>query len=105
MLQKGYKTRFDWVGKVIHWKLCKKLKFDQITERYMHKPESVPQNGTHKVLGDLEILIDHPIPVRRLDLVMIEKKDNLLYGRFCCPVEPESGYLKKRKERQVLEPC
>ena len=25
---KEYKTRYDWVGKVIHWELYKKLKFD-----------------------------------------------------------------------------
>ena len=28
LAQKSYKTRHDWVGNVIHWKLCKKLKFD-----------------------------------------------------------------------------
>ena len=27
LAQKDYKTRHDWVRKVIHWKLCKKLKF------------------------------------------------------------------------------
>ena len=26
---KDYKTRPDWVGKVIHWEMCKKFKFDQ----------------------------------------------------------------------------
>ena len=28
LAQKEYKTRHDWVGKVIHWGLYKKLKFD-----------------------------------------------------------------------------
>ena len=28
LARKEYKTRHDWVGKVIHWKLCKKFKFD-----------------------------------------------------------------------------
>ena len=23
-----YKTKHDWVGKVIHWELCKEFKFD-----------------------------------------------------------------------------
>ena len=28
---KEYKTRHDWVGdKIIHWELCKKLKFDHM---------------------------------------------------------------------------
>ena len=28
MAQKEYKSRNDWVRKVILWKLCKRLKFD-----------------------------------------------------------------------------
>ena len=27
-LAQEYKTRHNWVGKAIHWKMCKKLKFD-----------------------------------------------------------------------------
>ena len=41
LVQKEYKTRYNWVGKVIYWKLCKKLKVDHSTKYYMHKPESV----------------------------------------------------------------
>ena len=29
MAQKEYKNKHDWVGKVIAWELCKKLKFEQ----------------------------------------------------------------------------
>ena len=28
LAQKEYKARHDWVGKVIHWEMCKKFKFD-----------------------------------------------------------------------------
>ena len=28
LTQKEYKTRHDWVGKVTHWELYKKFKFD-----------------------------------------------------------------------------
>ena len=28
LAQKEYKTRHDWVGKGIHWEMCKKLEFD-----------------------------------------------------------------------------
>ena len=41
LAQKEYKTRQDWMGKVIHWELCKKLKFDNTNTWYMHNPESV----------------------------------------------------------------
>ena len=27
LAQKKYKSRYDWTGKVIHWELCKRLKF------------------------------------------------------------------------------
>ena len=33
LTQKEYKTRHDWLGKVIHWELCKKLKFDHTNMR------------------------------------------------------------------------
>ena len=30
LAQKQYKIRHNWVAKVIHWELCKKLKFDHM---------------------------------------------------------------------------
>ena len=50
LVQKEYKTRHDWMGKVIHWELCKKLKFDHTNKWYMHYPVSVLENNTHKLL-------------------------------------------------------
>ena len=50
---------------MIHWELCKKLKFNHITKWYMHKPESVRKNETHKNLWDFEIQADHLILARR----------------------------------------
>ena len=38
------------MGKMIHRELCKKLKFDHTNKRYMHNPESVLENETHKLL-------------------------------------------------------
>ena len=32
---KEYKARYVWVRKVIHWELCKKLKFDNDAKLYM----------------------------------------------------------------------
>ena len=42
-----YKTRHDWAGRVIHWKLGKRLNYD-----YMHKPESFLEYETHEILRD-----------------------------------------------------
>ena len=74
LAQNEFKTRHDWVGKVIHWELCKKLNFHHASKWYTHKPESVLENETHKILLDFEIQTDHLIPARRPDLVLINKK-------------------------------
>ena len=50
LAQKEYKTRHDRVGKVIYWELCKKVKIDPTAKWYMHNPESILDNATHKIL-------------------------------------------------------
>ena len=57
------------MGKVIHWELCKKMKFDLTTKCYMHNPESALENEAHKILWDFEIQMDQLISARRPDLV------------------------------------
>ena len=42
----------------------------------MHKPESVLENETHKILGDFDIKTDHLIQVRRFDIVSNRQKEN-----------------------------
>ena len=68
-----YKTRHDRVGKVIHWEGCKKFEFDHKNTWFMHNPESVLENETHKNSLEL-ILTDHLISARRPDLATINKK-------------------------------
>ena len=75
--QREYKARHDWVGKVIHWEMCKKFKFDHTKKWYMHNPAPVLENDTHKLLWDFNIQTDHLIPARRPDLIIINKKREL----------------------------
>ena len=74
LAQREYKARHDWVGKVIHWEMCKKFKFDHTNKWYMHNPAPVLENETHKLLRDFDIQTDHLIPARRPDLIIINKK-------------------------------
>ena len=74
LAQKEYKTQHNWMGKVIHWKLCKKQKFDHTTKWHMHKPEYVLENETHKVLWDFEIQMDPKILAKRPQQEIINKK-------------------------------
>ena len=55
LAQKEYKIRHNSVWKYIHWELCKRLAYDQTTKWYIHKPESVLENGMHKILWDFDI--------------------------------------------------
>ena len=55
LARKECKTRYYWVGKVIHWELCKKFKFDHSNKWYMHNLESVLGNKMQKSLWDFEI--------------------------------------------------
>ena len=50
LAQKEYKTRSDWVGKVIHWEFYKKLKFDHTNKWYMHNAVSLLEIEMHKLL-------------------------------------------------------
>ena len=53
-------------GKMTHRELFKKLKFDHILKRYMHKLESVLENETLKILRNFEIPTD-PLNLARRD--------------------------------------
>ena len=72
--QKVYKTRHEWVEEMINWELCKKLKYDDTSEWYMHNPEFVRENETQKFHWSCELKLDHPISARRPDLVRVKKK-------------------------------
>ena len=74
LAQKEYKTRDDWVGKLIHWELYKKFRFNPTARGYMHNPESILGNGMHKILRDFKIETDHLILARRPDLIIVNKK-------------------------------
>ena len=60
------------------WELGTRLKFGQADNWYMHKLEYLLENEIHKIIWDIEIQIDHRIPIRRPDLIMIEKRKELV---------------------------
>ena len=65
--KKVYKTRHNWVEKMIHSEMCKEFKFDHMNKRYMHNVESVLENEMHNVLWDVDIRTDNLILARRRD--------------------------------------
>ena len=85
--QKEYKTWHDWVGKVIHWELCKKLKFDHMNKWYMDNPESVLENEMHKLLWNFKIQTDHQILTRWPDLIIMKKRRTCRIVNFAVPAD------------------
>ena len=62
------------MGKVTHWEMCKKFKFDHMNKGYMHRPEAVLENDTHRLLWDFDVQTNHLISARRPDLIIISKE-------------------------------
>ena len=85
------------MGKVILWELCKKFKFDHANKWYMHNPESVPKNETHKILWDFEMQTHHLISARRLDLVKVKKKKKKRSCRILGFVFPADHWINLKK--------
>ena len=75
--QKKYKVRHDWVGKVIHWEMCRKFQFDHTNKWYMPHRAPVPENNSHKLLWDFNIQTDHLIPARRPYLIIINQRKRI----------------------------
>ena len=55
LAQREYRARLDWVGKVVHWEMCKKFHFDHTNKWYMHNPAPSLENTTYKLLWDFNI--------------------------------------------------
>ena len=82
------RNEHDWIGKVIHWEMCKKFKFDHTNKWYMHNPTPVLENDMHKLQWDFDISTDRLISARRPELMIInkkKKKKNLQNCRLCYP--------------------
>ena len=62
LAQKEYRTRHDWVEKMIHRELYKRFKFGYADKSYMHKPDSFQENNMQKVIWDFEMQTD-AVPV------------------------------------------
>ena len=75
--EKEYKTRHNWVCKLTHWEICKKLKFDHTNKWYIHNPASLLENDTHKLLWDFNIQTGYLILARRSYLIIIDKKKRI----------------------------
>ena len=76
MAQREYKRRHDWVGRRVHWDVCKKYGIVLNDKWYQHEPGSVIENDKCKILWDFTVQTDHIIQARRPDMIVIDKETN-----------------------------
>ena len=105
LTQKEYETRHDWVGKVISWEMCKKLKFDHTNKWYMNNPVPVLENNTHELLWDFDIHTDYQISARIPDLIIINKKKRTWkIVDFAVPADHRIKLKECEKKDKYLDP-
>ena len=98
-----YKTRHDWVGKLIHWELSKKFKFDHTSKWYVHNPASVLENDTHKLLWVFDIQTDHLISARRTPNSNQQKKRTCKIVDFAVPADHRIKLKDREKKGEYLD--
>ena len=104
LAQKEYKARHDWVGKVVHWEMCRKFQFDHTNKWYMHNLAPVLKNDMHKLLLDFNIQTDHLIPARRPDLKIINKKKRICkIVDFAVPADHRINLKESEKKDKYLD--
>ena len=82
----------------------KKFNFDDTNKWYIHNPTPVLENDTHKLLWDFNILMDHLIPARRLDLIIINKR-KIIYKIivFAVPADHRINMKECEEEDKYLD--
>ena len=103
LVQREYKTWHDWVGKVIHWELCKKFIFDFTNKWYMHNREFVSEIETHKILWDFEIQTDYLTLARWPKLVIVNQKRTCLTVDFAIPADHWVKLKESEKRDKYLD--
>ena len=104
LAQKEYKARHDWVGKVIHWEMCRKFQFDHTNKWFVHNPAPVLENDTHKLLWDFNIQTDHLIPTRRPDHIIINNNKKICkIVVFAVPADRRINLKESEKKDKYLD--
>ena len=104
LAQNENKARHDWVGKLVHWEMCRKFLFDHTNKWYMHNPAPVLENDWHKLLWDFNIQMDHLIPARTPELIIINKRKRICkIVDFALPADHRINLKESEKKDKYLD--
>ena len=99
--QTEYKHRHDQVAATVHWSICKKNELPYSEKWYDHCAEAVIENANMKLLWDFNIQTDKAIEARRLDLILVNNKNECQIIDIAIPGD-ESDKEKSRENGQIL---
>ena len=75
LAQKQYKQwRHDKVAQAIHWQICKEKDLEHDEKWYEHRPKTVVENASVKVLWDMRIQTDKELAHNKPDIVVFDKE-------------------------------
>ena len=74
LAQREYKRRHDWVGRCIHWEICRANGIHVKSKWYEQQPEAVIENDSCKILWYFTVQTYHFITTRRPDMILIDQK-------------------------------
>ena len=103
LAQKEYKTRHDWVGKVIHWEMCKKFNFDHTNKWYMHNPTAVLENDTQTPVGLWHTNGSPNFGQKIRPYSNQQKFGNLQNCRLCCTSWAQNKTVRKWEKDKYLD--
>ena len=53
--QQEYMRRRDWMGKKIHWGVCRKYGLEAKAKWHEHEPQAISENEGYKIMGTFNI--------------------------------------------------
>ena len=98
-----YKTRNHWIGKVIHWELCKKFKFKHMNKWYMHNPSWVLEDETHKLIWFWHPKGSPNLGQTTRHLIIIKKKRTCKIVEFAVTADYSVKLKESEKKNKYLD--
>ena len=96
------KRRHDWIGRRIHWEVCRQYNVRVLDKSHEHLPQRVIENEQIEVLWDFNIQTDRVIEARRPDLVIIDKEKKQVHiVEFAVPFNSGGSRVRQNKLWQL----
>ena len=100
LAQKEYKIHHDNVAKKVHWDICKENGLEHSGKWYEQAPEGAVENEEIKILWDINIQCHNLIEARRLDLIILGKKEQ---KRIIIDIAIPADVRVEEKEKEKVE--